>query len=83
MASWEFVKNFTKNYAWQQIENIPGVKTFKKAFEKTMTDMDMEMDKLHNDISEELRSKYNMTVQSTLTYKKDESLLIENDSNNN
>ena len=80
MASWEFVKNFTKNYAWEQISNIPGVKSFKKSFEKTMSDMDMEMEKLHSDISDELKKRYDFVGQTALTYRKSDNLLLSNKS---
>lgn len=75
MASWEFIKNFTKNYAWEQISSIPGVKSLKISFEKTMSDMDMEMEKLHKNISDEFKKRCNFVGQTALTYKKSDNLL--------
>ena len=82
MASWEFVKSFTKNVIWEQVNNIPGIKPCVKAFEKTMSDMDIEMDALHKGIAEELQNKYKMTIKSALTYRKDDQLLLEDKTEN-
>ncbi|CAJ1817750.1 hypothetical protein PEKONANI_01657 [Aeromonas jandaei] len=76
MASWEFLKSFTHNLVWESLDDIPVVKNLKKAFEKTVLDMDVELDVLHKNIAEEMKAKYNTTVQ-TLTYKNSEKKLLE------
>lgn len=70
MASWEFVKSFSCNYVWELIDTVPLLKEAKKAFEKTMEEMDIEMDNLHKEIAKELQSRYKMKIDSALTYKK-------------
>lgn len=70
MASWEFVKSFSRNYVWELIGTVPGLKEAKKAFEKTMEEMDLEMDNLHKEIAKELQSRYEMKIDSALAYKK-------------
>ncbi|WP_316364430.1 hypothetical protein [Candidatus Thiodiazotropha sp. CDECU1] len=77
MASWEFVKSFTCNLIWEQLDSIPGIKPIKKAFEKTMADTDIELKELHKKIADEMKSKYKVTIQNTLTYKNNK--LLEND----
>lgn len=76
MASWEFLKTFTHNLVWESLDEIPVVKNLKKAFEKTVSDMDIELEDLHKNISEEMKEKYNTTIQ-TLTYKRSEQNLLE------
>ncbi|MCW8880581.1 MAG: hypothetical protein OQJ89_08510 [Kangiellaceae bacterium] len=83
MTSWEFIKGFTKNYTWEQIKSIPGVKSFKNAFEKTMSDMDMELDKLHQDIADEIKNKYQVKGQSSLSYKGNHKLMLDAKSESN
>ena len=80
MASWEFAKSFTKNYVWEQLNSIPGVKPLQKAFFKTMGDMDLEMDKLHKNISDELKKKYQVKIQSTLKYRNSNQQVLEDKS---
>lgn len=78
MATWEFVKTFTYNLAWEQFDSIPGIKPIKKAFEKTMADTDMELKELHKKIADEMKSRYQVTIQNALTYKPNK--LLENKS---
>jgi len=68
MASLEFLTSFTKNLFWQELGNLPGIKQLKLAFEKTMKDMDVELEVLHSSIAEEMKNKYRTTIES-LTYK--------------
>ena len=78
MATWEFLKSFTYNLVWEQLDSIPGIKPIKKAFEKTMTEADLELNKLHLRIADEMKSKYKMTIKNTLTYKGKAELLENN-----
>jgi hypothetical protein len=81
MASWEFVTSFTKNLVWQELSSLPGIKQLKSAFEKTIKDMDVELEAMHDSIAEEMKKKYKTTIQS-LTYKvKGENLLEHNPKN--
>ncbi|MCG7539215.1 hypothetical protein [Pseudoalteromonas sp. OF7H-1] len=77
MASWEFLGGFIKNTMWATLDSLPVVKQMKKGFEKTVEDMDIELDEVHKSIAEEMRAKYNTTVNS-LTYKRQSENLLEN-----
>jgi len=77
MASWEFLGGFIKNTMWATLDSIPVIKQMKKGFEKTVEDMDRELDEVHKSIAEEMRAKYNTTVNS-LTYKRQSENLLEN-----
>ncbi len=79
MATWEFVKSFTYNLVWEQLDNIPGIKSIKKAFEKTLTDTDIELKELHKKIANEIKEKYKVTIKNALTYENNQKLL-ENES---
>jgi len=68
MASWEFLRGFLKNTAWATIDSIPVLKQLKKGFEVTVDEMDIELEKVHDSIKNEMKSKYDTAVQS-LTYK--------------
>lgn len=68
MASWEFLRGFLKNTTWAAIDSIPVLKQLKKGFEDTVDEMDIELEKVHESIKEEMRNKYDTAVQS-LTYK--------------
>lgn len=68
MASWEFLRGFLKNTTWATIDSIPVLKQLKKGFEDTVDEMDIELEKVHESIKDEMRSKYDTAVQS-LTYK--------------
>jgi hypothetical protein len=59
MASWEFIGGFTKNTLWASLDSIPVIKQLKKGFEKTIEEMDIELEDVHNNISEEMKDKYN------------------------
>lgn len=63
LASHEFISRFMRNSTWMQIRKIPGVKTFKDAFEKTAKEMDTELDKLHKDIVTELQERYDSAIK--------------------
>jgi hypothetical protein len=69
MASWEFVGGFIRNTLWESLDSLPVVKQLKKGFEKTVGEMDIELEDLHNSIAQEMKNKYNTTVNS-LTYQK-------------
>ncbi len=75
MASWEFVKNFTCNIIWEQLDSIPGIKTIKKAFEKTLSETDIELTDLHKKIANEIKEKYKVTIRNSLSYKNEKKLL--------
>ena len=68
MASWEFLRAFLKNTTWAAIDSIPVLKQLKKGFEDTVDEMDIELERVHESIKEEMRNKYDTAVQS-LTYK--------------
>lgn len=76
MASWEFISVFTKNLLWQELGNLPGIKHLKSAFEKTLKDMDIEMEEMHKAIADEMKAKYKTTVHA-LTYKRMNDNLLE------
>jgi len=76
MASWEFMGGFIKNTLWESLDSIPVVKQLKKGFEKTVGEMDIELEELHKSIAEEMKTKYDTTVNS-LTYKKQSENLLE------
>lgn len=80
MASWEFISSFTKNLMWQELGNLPGVKPLKSAFEKTVEEMDIELEVLHKSIADEMKEKYKTTVQ-TLTYKSKSENILEHKPN--
>lgn len=82
MASWEFITSFTKNLVWQELSNLPGIKQFKSAFEKTVKEMDIELGTLHAEIADEMKKKYKTTVNS-LTYKSKENRLLEHHAEEN
>ncbi|MCU8012773.1 MAG: hypothetical protein WC024_11750 [Shewanella sp.] len=76
MASWEFMGGFIKNTLWESLDSLPVVKQLKKGFEKTVSEMDIELEELHNSIAQEMKNKYNTTVNS-LTYKKQAENILE------
>ncbi|MCU7795901.1 MAG: hypothetical protein KZQ75_02090 [Candidatus Thiodiazotropha sp. (ex Myrtea spinifera)] len=81
MTSWEFLTSFTNNLIWQELSSLPGIKQFKTAFEKTVKDMDIELVSLHKSIADEMKNKYETTIQ-LLTYKGN-NLLEHNPENEN
>jgi hypothetical protein len=76
MASWEFVGGFIKNTLWESLDSLPVVKQLKKGFEKAVGEMDIELEDLHNSIAQEMKNKYNTTVNS-LTYQKQGENILE------
>jgi len=68
MASWEFLRGFLKNTTWAVVDSTPGLKQLKKGFEDTVDEMDIELEKVHDSIKSEMKSKYDTAVHS-LTYK--------------
>ena len=76
MASWEFLGGFIKNTLWESLDSIPVVKQLKKGFEKTVGEMDIELEELHKSIAQEMKTKYDTTVNS-LTYKKQSENILE------
>lgn len=83
MATWEFVKSFTYNLVWEQLDSIPRIKPTKKAFEKTLSDTDIELKSLHKNIADEMKAKYKVIIKNALTYKNDHKLLENNSENLN
>lgn len=77
IASWQFAKTFTKNVVWQSLEDIKTIKTIKTAFEKTLSDMDIEWDTLHKRISTELKEQFEIESNSSLSHDKKNPLYIE------
>lgn len=75
MASWEFIGGFIKNTLWESLDLIPAVKQLKKGFEKTIAEMDIELEDVHNNISKEMKDKYNTAVDSLAYIKKGSNLL--------
>lgn len=78
IASWEFVRTFTKNYIWKSLEKIPGVQTAKSAFEETLKEMNVEIEGLHKKISAELLQKFEITPSPALSHDSANPLYIEN-----
>jgi len=78
IASWKFVRTFTKNYIWKSLDNIPGVQTVKSAFEETLKEMDVEIEGLHKVISAELLEKFEITPSPALSHDSSNPLYIEN-----
>jgi hypothetical protein len=75
MASWEFMGGFIKNTLWESLDSIPVVKQLKKGFEKTVGEMDIELDELHKSIAQEMKTKYDTTVNSLTYIKQNENIL--------
>lgn len=75
IASWEFLVRFTKNTFWVSLDSIPVIKQIKGGFEKTMDEMDMEMDELHKSMIKEIREKYGEDIES-LSYENKSQKLI-------
>jgi len=68
LTTWEFVKSFTYNLVWEQLDSIPGIKPMRKAFEKTLSDTDIELKLLHKNIADEIKEKYKVTIENALTF---------------
>jgi hypothetical protein len=68
MASWEFLRSFLKNTTWATIDSIPVLKQLKKGFLDTVVEMDIELEKVHESIKGEMKSRYDTAVHS-LSYK--------------
>jgi hypothetical protein len=80
MASWEFVRSFTRNLVWEALGEIPGVQPVKAAFEKTLEETNIEMKKLQNDVASRLREHFDVVPQFSLTYYKEDPLMLEDHS---
>ncbi|MCE7519033.1 hypothetical protein [Vreelandella titanicae] len=80
MASWEFVRSFTRNVAWESLGAIPGVQPVKVAFEKTLEETNIEMKKLQDDVASKLRERFDVVPKASLTYKREDPLLLEDKS---
>ena len=76
MASWEFIGGFLKNVMWESLDQIAPVKVLKDSFEKTVSEMDIELESVHDSIAAEMKSKYNTAV-SSLTYKRQSENILE------
>lgn len=68
IASWQFARSFVKNAIWTSLDEVPVIKPIKAAFEKTLKDMDIEVESVHKEISEELKQRFEITPVESLTY---------------
>ncbi|MDH5544401.1 MAG: hypothetical protein OEZ43_02345 [Gammaproteobacteria bacterium] len=62
-ATQDFITRFIKNATWMHIRKIPGVKTLKDNFEKTIKDMDTEIDRVQKEISNAIQQRYDNSVK--------------------
>ncbi len=53
-GAWEFTQLFFKNVAIEVLEDIPGLKHIVKGIRKTVSELDLEMSQLHDQIREKL-----------------------------
>lgn len=53
-CAWEFTKTFFKNYAFELVENLPGLKHVVKALRKTVSELDLEFSQVHDRIRQRL-----------------------------
>lgn len=67
IASWKFAHSFVKNAIWATLDEVPVIKPMKAAFEKTLKEMDLEVDALHNNIKIELKQKFDIVPTNALT----------------
>jgi glycogen synthase len=68
IASWQFLQSFTKNIIWESLNKVPGVQSSKVAFEKTLNEMDIEMDRLHDEITSELQERFSIKPNESLKH---------------
>ena len=80
VVTWQFVRSFTKNYMWESLGSIPGVQPIKSAFEKILEETDIEMDQLHEEMSSELRERFDIAPTDALASSKQNPLWLDNDS---
>lgn len=80
IASWQFLQSFTKNIIWESLNKVPGVQSTKVAFEKTLNEMDIEMDRLHDEITSELQERFSIEPNLALTHDSKNPLFIANNS---
>lgn len=66
-CSWDFARTYMKNVLWAVLEECPGLKVFTKALRKTMEETDAKMQKLHQDVQEDLHKQITVEFPS-LTY---------------
>jgi len=53
-GAWEFTQLFFKNLSIELLENIPGLKHAVKAVRKTMSELDLEMSQVHDQVKQRL-----------------------------
>jgi hypothetical protein len=53
-GAWEFTQLFFKNLSIELLENIPGLKHAVKAVRKTMSELDLEMSQVHDQVKQKL-----------------------------
>lgn len=53
-GAWEFTQLFFKNYAIEVLDSIPGLKHAVKAVRKTMSELDLEMSQVHDQVRRRL-----------------------------
>jgi len=53
-GTWEFTQLFFKNFAIETLENIPGLKHVVKALRKTMSELDLEMSQVTDNVRKRL-----------------------------
>ncbi|MHC4877759.1 MAG: hypothetical protein ACYTGL_14785 [Planctomycetota bacterium] len=51
---WEFTQLFFRNLSIEVLESIPGLKHFVKALRKTMSELDLEMSQVHDQVKQRL-----------------------------
>ncbi len=61
-ATSEFILKFTKNFLWQGLDNLPGVKEAKTAFEETAKEMNIDIKEMQNVMEIDVNEKYKTTV---------------------
>ncbi|MBU1618262.1 MAG: hypothetical protein KJ556_17595 [Gammaproteobacteria bacterium] len=70
IVSWQFARSFVKNALWASLDEITVVKPIKSAFEKTLAEMNVEVDRLHEEISTELKERFEIAPILGLAYDK-------------
>ena len=56
-GAWEFAQVFMRNYGWELLESTPGIKQAVKALRKTMTELDLEFNQVHEQIRAKLSTE--------------------------
>lgn len=58
VASWQFAQTFSKNFIWESLAEIPGVKQAKTAYERSLREMNVKMPELHAEMTNELKKRF-------------------------